>query len=783
MKHFFLIIISFFVFVIFLVSQETKIEPSFVSTAKYFDKTPPLRDMPIVIPGERDRSWKDGIIKNPSLESQPSDETRAKFADVIDPVTQEHMGTTATRGPIYSFDGVGNVNGVLPPDTEGDVGPNHYFQMINLSFAIYDKQGNKLYGPADNSTLWNGFIGPWTGTNDGDPILLYDEIADRWVATQFAINTSNGTYWELIAISETGDPLGSYYRYAFEFPAFNDYPKFGVWTDAYYASFNMFGSYTRAAVTAFEREKMLVGDPDAQMVYYDMPGTFSMMPSDLDGPLPPAGAPNYFAHLHTWGNQNLDIYEFHVDWENTSNSSYTLVASLETESFNPDMGGIPQPGTGQGLSSISDRLMYRLQYRNFDDYEVLLTNHTVKVDGHAGVRWYEMRKDDGDWYIYQQGTYSPDSEHRWMASIAMNGYGTIALGYTVSSSSTYPSVRYTGRSPDAPLGEMNYPEMELVAGTNSQSSYNRWGDYSMMSVDPVADSIFWYTQEYMGSGWRTRIGAFDFGPIMPPDIEVGNDTSICENSAIFINAQGTFIKSVFWTSTGDGFFLPSPPVYMYQGYLRGPGDIANGGFRLTVTALGYEVGMQDQDSVYVTIIRLPKAFAGNDTTICYNTSVMLNGEAINADYIAWSTNGDGVFDDITILNATYTPGQEDIQNELVELTLSAYPILPCDDEDTDKVKIMLDPCTGFSDPIAGKINIVVIPNPSTGRFTLKVDGLEHKSYEIMMVNQLGEIVLSRNGKGTALFYEEIDLPNLPKGVYFLKVFTNGENIVRKVLVQ
>ena len=222
---------------------------------------------------------------------------------------------------------------------------------------------------------------------------------------------------------------------------------------------------------------------------------------------------------------------------------------------------------------------------------------------------------------------------------------------------------------------------------------------------------------------------------------------------------------------------------MHQGYLRGPGDIANGGFRLTITALGYEMGMVDHDSLYVTIIHLPEAFAGNDTTICYNTSVTLNGEVINADYIAWSTNGDGVFDDITILNAIYTPGPEDIQNELVELTLSAFSILPCDEINTDKVKIMLDPCTGFSDPISDKINIIVIPNPTTGRFTLKVDGLEQKSYEIVMLNQLGEIVMSRNGKGTALFHEEIDIPNLPKGVYFLKVFTNAENRVRKVLVQ
>ena len=231
---------------------------------------------------------------------------------------------------IANFDGVPNLNSVYPPDTDGDVGPDHYFQMINLSFQIFDKEGNSLYGPADNQTLWNGFIGPWTGTNDGDPVILYDEEADSWVATQFAINTQDGTYWELIAVSETGDPLGAYYRYAFQFPVFNDYPKMGVWPDGYYFSFNMFGpDYRRAAVCSLERDAMLAGDPEARMILFDLPQgsePWSLLPADFDGPQPPAGTPNYFIYAmdDAYGSGDyLSLYAFVSDWDNPENSTFS----------------------------------------------------------------------------------------------------------------------------------------------------------------------------------------------------------------------------------------------------------------------------------------------------------------------------------------------------------------------------------------------------------------------------------------------------------------------------
>jgi hypothetical protein len=534
-----------------------------VKQAAYFDETGPLREMPMIVPVKRDRSWKDGIIRNETPEREPI--KAYPLPQGADPLWQTEMGSRDTRMPFVNFEGIPNVNAVYPPDTDGDVGPDHYFQMINLSFQIFDKEGNSLYGPADNKTLWNGFIGPWSSTNDGDPILLYDELADRWVATQFAINTPDSTFWELIAVSVTGDPLGPWYRYAFEYPVFNDYPKLGVWPDGYYFSFNMFGAdYRRVAVSAHEREKMLVGDPTAQMVLFDFPEgslPWSFLPADFDGTPPPDGTPNYFIYgrddAFMPGDDQLCLWEFRVDWDNPGNSTFEEVQTLPVEPFDSRLCDAPrgrcvhQPDGRPRLESLSDRLMFRLQYRNFGTYQAMVTNHTVDVDGngHAGIRWYELRdiNDGNGWFIYQQGTYAPDSDHRWMGSIAMDSRGYIALGYSVSSESTYPSIRYTGRSPNDSLGQMTFVEEEIIAGGGTQSGEaSRWGDYSMMSVDPVDDTTFWYTTEYIEYNgtvsWQTRIAAFNLmeDHIAPDAV-----------SDMVATAGTTNAITLTWTATGN----------------------------------------------------------------------------------------------------------------------------------------------------------------------------------------------------------------------------------------
>lgn len=534
-----------------------------IGKARYFDRTPPLRDIQVIEPGKHKRGWKEGEIENEDSDRQRNNNPNPQPIGE-DPVWQKTFGHRDEPTIIANFDGVHNLNSVYPPDTDGDVGPGYYFQMINLSFQIFDKEGNSLYGPADNKTLWNGFVGSWTGTNDGDPVILYDEAADRWVATQFAVNTPDGTYWELIAVSETGDPLGAYYRYAFQFPVFNDYPKMGVWPDGYYFSFNMFGGdYRRAAVCAVERDAMLAGDPDARMILFDLSQgsePWSLLPADFDGPQPPAGTPNYFIYAmdDAFGSGDyLSLYEFHADWDNPANSTFAEATRMETEPFNSffcyaSLGAcLPQPDGGPNLEALSDRLMYRLQYRNFGDYQAMVTNHTVNVDGqgHAGIRWYEMRNlnDGNGWFIYQQGTYAPDEDNRWMGSIAMNGKGYIALGFSIANYDRYPSIRYTGRSPNDPPGEMTFYEEEIMAGTGVQTgSAARWGDYSMMSVDPADDTTFWFTTEYVkisGSvSWRTRIAGFRMTEDNIPPATI---------SDLRATANTTNSVTLDWTATGN----------------------------------------------------------------------------------------------------------------------------------------------------------------------------------------------------------------------------------------
>ncbi len=522
---------------IVIAQNNNYLTPKVVKAYK-FDKTKPLRDLIPIDPAmvlRFDKLWE---IPNRDDDKVPPRKIGALPKD-IDPALQNFMGNSAESvSPISSWDGIPNINGVLPPDTQGDVGPNHYVQMVNLSFQIWDKQGNSLYGPADNSTLWDGFGDPWDGTNDGDPIVLYDEEADRWLFTQFSLPGGSDTYpnYMLLAISESGDPTGAWYRYGFAFNSMPDYPKFGIWNDGYYLTTVAFeGSYRGVDAVVFERDSLLAGSPNARMISFELdftaePYVVRMLPSDFDGNPPPAGTPNYFMYMRddAWGytNDHLSIWEFHTDWNVPANSTFTHSLDLATQPFDYEFNSnlptgrsnIPQPGTTVKLNTLSNRLLFRLQYRNFGDYQTLVTNHTVDVNGsdHAGVRWYELRKSTGDWSITQQGSYSPDSEHRWMGSVAMDGFGNIGLGYSVSSSSVYPSIRYTGRKKDDALNQMTITEQELIAGGGSQTSFfSRWGDYSMMSVDPNDDATFWYTTEYIETTgeatWKTRIGSFTLG--------------------------------------------------------------------------------------------------------------------------------------------------------------------------------------------------------------------------------------------------------------------------------
>ena len=444
-----------------------------------------------------------------------------------------------------SFDGVGNVNSVLPPDPTGAASANYFVQDVNLSFAIYNRAGTRLYGPANTNTVWTGFSAPCSTSNDGDGVVLYDRAADRFVISQFALpNYPAGPFYQCIAVSQSNDPRQGWHRYAFLISntKMNDYPKLGVWPDGYYMTVNQFNqrslSWGGAGVVAFERSKMLAGDGTARMIYFDLysvdPNLGGMLPSDLDGTAqPPAGAPNVFAQIddNAWGytRDQLELWGFHADWTDPIQSRFEILGTFATASFDSNMCGgsrncIPQPGTTVKVDAIADRLMFRMPYRNFGSWQSLVLNHTVDVNGadRAGIRWYELRNIGGTWGIYQQGTYAPaDGNNRWMGSIAMNDRGDIGLAYSVSSSTVSPSLRFTGRLAADPVGTMSQPEASIVDGNGYQShSSGRWGDYSHLSADPLDGTAFWYTGEYVGSitsaGWKTRISQLTLSGTTPP---------------------------------------------------------------------------------------------------------------------------------------------------------------------------------------------------------------------------------------------------------------------------
>ncbi len=443
--------------------------------------------------------------------------------------------TVAAAAPVTGTGWRGmSANGSLPPDPNAAVGLSHVVQIVNQSFQVFSKSGTSLYGPADTNTLWTGFGGGCETQNDGDATVAYDRLANRWVIQQFSLEpyfSGTGDYLECIAVSATGDPTKAWYRYAFngfgdEFP---DYPKLAVWPDGYYTTYNLFFggfTYDGPEVCAYDRAKMLAGLTASQQCRtVNDPNLNGLLPSDLDSSTaPPSGSPNYLMGVSATSGSTLAFYKFHVDWSTPANTTFAG-STVAVAPFNLACGGsncIPQSGTTQKLDSLGDRLMYRLVYRNFGDHESLVVTHSVKAGTATGVRWYEVRDPNGTPTVYQQGTYGPaDGKYRWMGSAAMDKNGGIALGYSLSSGTMFPSLGYTGRLAGDALGTMTQGDNLMKAGAGSQKSdlncdpsycALRWGDYSSMSIDPSDECTFWYTNEYLPSNgnfnWTTWIGSF-----------------------------------------------------------------------------------------------------------------------------------------------------------------------------------------------------------------------------------------------------------------------------------
>lgn len=443
---------------------------------------------------------------------------RNEAGNVADPVLQAKAPKTltVTLGP--NFDGVSYID-YSTSDVNGSVGATQYVQYTNWDFSIFNKTtGAKIYGQAAENTLWKSLGGPCSTSNDGDIIVLYDKSAQRWIFSHHALATS-GPFYQCFAISKTNDATGSYYLYAYELTNdFPDYPKLGVWSDGYYLSTNLENPSTYAfiasQVCAFDRAQMLTGAA-AQEVCFQTSAFESLLPADIDGTTaPPSGSPELYMSLAT---KNLELFKFKTNWTTLSKSTFTGPTAIGVAAYSEACAGsdcIPQLDTSQVLDSLGDRLMYRLAFRNFGTHQSLTVTHSVVAGSSVGLRWYEIRSPFGTPLVYQQGTYAPDTNYRWMGSIAMDHSGDIALGYSISSATTHPGINFTGRVSTDPLGTME-SEINVITGAGSEQSPNyRWGDYTSMSVDPVDDCTFWYTNQYYKSdsaqNWNTRVQSFKF---------------------------------------------------------------------------------------------------------------------------------------------------------------------------------------------------------------------------------------------------------------------------------
>ena len=500
-----------------------------ISFPVHFDTSPkPLREM--FDTGERPEPARGGKDFEPGR-PQPVGNTNRPFTD---PLADKSVGVTSALAEIKA-----STNGtpvdpnarVAPPDTTGDVGPNHYVQWVNLRYSIYTLTrgaNNEITGfnlvagfPKNGNVVWQGFGGRCQTDNDGDPIVQYDQLADRWVLTQFAV--SNTPYTQCVAVSTSPDPTGTYHRYAFSYErSFNDYPKMGVWPDAYYITYNMFRngrSFTGNTVCAFERARMLLG-LSARQACVNTTAGHSLEPADLEGIVPPpVGSPNLLMSLTSTA---VQFWRFTVNWTAGTGTLTGPTNVAGVAAFSRACGGgacIPQPGTTTVLDTLADRLMYRLSYRNFGTHETLVINHSVTSGSGTGIRWYELRNATGQTLgsaapvLHQQGTFAPSNDFRWMGSAAVDKTGGIAIGYNISNASTIrPSIRYAYRGPADALGTMGN-ETSVQVGPGSQTgNLTRWGDYSTISVDPVDGCTFVFTTEFIPANgnfnWTTFIHSF-----------------------------------------------------------------------------------------------------------------------------------------------------------------------------------------------------------------------------------------------------------------------------------
>ena len=449
-----------------------------------------------------------------------------------DQSVQERVAPLLIPAPAANFNvGVGTAN---PPDPVGDVGPNHYVRMANASFQIFDKTGVALSNSVAINTLFAGFGGACQDENAGDPIVLYDQLADRWLLTQFSDSAGPG-FFNCVALSTSSNPLGTYFRWAFMTPSFPDYPKYGVWSNAYLISTREVNASQIGAI-GVDRAAMIAGNPTPTLIEFRVPvNQFSgdgLLPTDIDGTrLPPAGAPAYFIGAMDNGGpygaaqDALNVWELNLNFTTPAASSFTLARTVPISAYDtifPCTGRacLPQPNNLGAVDILSyrQRPTNRAAYRNYGSYQSIVTNQSVEAAaGLAGVRWWEIRNPGANSVLYQDSTFATgvtDGIHRWMGSIAQDASGNTGLGYSTVSVTEFPGIRYTGRLEHDPLNEMSQGEGVFITGAGGlTAATKRWGDYTSMNIDPTDDCTYWFINEYFatsGTQWTLRAGSFKF---------------------------------------------------------------------------------------------------------------------------------------------------------------------------------------------------------------------------------------------------------------------------------
>lgn len=537
-----LLFASFLLFGAGIYAQQT-FPPNEVIIGKLIGKTIPLRDFATK---DEDLTRRIKDIKVVQNNPRYHEQVNANSLPLgFDQTVQKSFGNIQTMALEQNFIGASaSESGFVPPDPTGAVGPNHYVHAVNSIIKIFDKTGNLLVGPVALGT----FLG--IASNSGDPIVLYDQLADRWFVSEFG----SGNNSLAIGVSETGDPTGAYNVYQYTFGSFPDYPHYSVWHDAYYLSANI---GTANKVYAVERDVMLAGGPSPKIVGFPLPGmvqnnntVLSPEPANLLGTNFPPDVPGYITYLQDdgWAGVTFDhlkVWEIVLDWVTTGNSTISAPLEIPTAPFNSvfapfGSGDVQQPGTNQKIDMIGGVISYSPNYRSFADHNSWVITFNTDIDNNdtSGIRWIELRNDASNpWTIFQEGTYAPaDGNSRFMGSAGMDAAGNIGLAFNVASATLKAAIRYTGRFDGDPLGQMTVVETEIFQGPGVQTFTNRFGDYSHLTLDPN-NFTFWHTAEYFSSNnnWRTQIASFSlFGGFAK---DVGVNALIQPVDGVLTNAE------------------------------------------------------------------------------------------------------------------------------------------------------------------------------------------------------------------------------------------------------